>query len=352
MGGAERVMITLANRFEECGNETHLVLSEPKGELLEELVPTVRLVNLGSGRMIRTLFPLMRYLRIERPDSLLATLSFSNFVAILARKWAGAPTRVVIREASTPKQRYSQSHSLKNRLSLRLMSWLYPQADTVVAVSRGVADDLKNLGVPNPIVVYNPALTKQFARLREEPIDHPWFQRGEPPVILGVGRLEPVKDFATLLRAFALIIQQLPARLVILGEGGERASLEHLAQSLGIAEQVHMPGFVSNPFPYMRRAGVFVLSSRFEGLPNSLIQAMACKCPVVSTDCPSGPNEILSNGEYGHLVPVGDSLALAEAILEVLQGGGKPVPPEWLNQFEEEVIVERYLNLLSGNRFL
>jgi glycosyltransferase involved in cell wall biosynthesis len=162
-----------------------------------------------------------------------------------------------------------------------------------------------------------------------QPIDHPWFAEGAPPVILGVGKLKPQKDFATLLRAFATLRAGRAARLVILGEGEQRGELEALAQNLGIAADVALPGFVDNPFPYMARASLFVLSSRFEGLPGVLIQALACGCPAVSTDCPSGPAEILEGGRYGPLVPVGDAEGLARAMAETLAA---PLSPDILRE--------------------
>ncbi len=348
-GGAERVMVTLANSFATRGHAVQVVLSEAEGELLKELNPTIPVVDLGARRMLRALPRLARYLRMERPDALLATLSQPNLVAILARRWARVPTRVIVREASTPTQEYRRAVLLKDRLVPWFIATLYRDADAVIAVSKGVAHALAQLGVPSPQVIYNPVITPHLLSACEESLNHPWFQLGEPPVVLAVGRLGPEKDYPTLIKAFAQVVQMRPARLVILGEGEQRPALEALARTLGIADQVAMPGFVPNPFPYMRRASVYVLCSIYEGLPNALIQAMACGCPVVSTDCPSGPREILDGGRYGHLVPVGDSQALAEAILEVLSGVHKPVPSEWLQQFTEERVVEQYLHLLAGD---
>jgi len=223
----------------------------------------------------------------------------------------------------------------------------------VVAVSRGVQRDLlryTRVSAERVVLIYNPSYTNRLLELREQPVEHPWFALGEPPVVLGVGRFYPQKDFSTLIKAFALVRAQRPARLVILGEGPLRPQLEALAQQLGVADQVSMPGFVENPFAYMRRAAVFVLPSQYEGLPNVLIQAMACGCPVVSTNCPSGPEDILDNGKYGHLVPVGDVEAIANAILRVLDGDAPAVPEEWLLQFHEERVAQQYLKVLLGNK--
>jgi len=189
-------------------------------------------------------------------------------------------------------------------------------------------------------------ISDQLMRLMEKTINHPFYVTHTDPVILGVGRLEEQKDFASLINAFSLVHERIPARLVILGEGQDRHALQALIDSLGLQEWIDLPGFDINPFAFMKRSAVFVLSSKWEGLPNALIQALTCGCPVVSTDCLSGPAEILNDGEYGHLVPVGDAQALAEAILAVLQGSTRKPPQNWLNQFKPETIIPQYLTIL------
>ena len=351
VGGAERVLTTLANRFATRGHLIQMVLMKPQGELRRELCPEVRIVDLNTYRAIRTVLPLARYLRRERPDALLSTLSQPNLVAILARRLARVPTRLVVREASTPTREFGMAVKPKDRIVPALIARMYRQSDAIVAVSRGVQYDLMRLtGLPESRIpcIYNPVITERLLRLRDEPLQHPWFEAGAPPVVLAVGRLTPAKDYPTLLRAFAKARQRHPARLLILGEGELRADLWRLTQALGITDSVAMPGYEPNPFAYMRRARVFVLSSRYEGLPNALIQAMACGCPVVSTDCPSGPREILNGGRYGALVPVGDVDALADAIVRGLEEQLPTAPDEWLQQFEEGHIVGQYLRVLEG----
>ena len=200
---------------------------------------------------------------------------------------------------------------------------LYPKADFIVGVSQGVVDDLKKVlrfDSEKFRVIYNPTVDEELLKKAEEPLDHPWFHDdGEPPVILAAGRLHISKDFPTLPRAFALVRKEVPSRLVILGEGEKRKELEKLAQELGIREDLDLPGFVENPYKYTKHAAVFVLSSQWEGLPTVLVEAMACGCPVVSTDCPSGPREILKDGEYGVLVPPKDPEKLAQGIPRVLE---------------------------------
>ncbi len=349
-GGAERVLVTLANQFAACGHAVDFILAQRQGVYLKELSPQVNLVDLGARRMALALMPLTRYLRQQHPAGILSSLPYPNMVSILAARLARFEGSVVVREANTPSYRTREASLLKDRLLEPLIvRYGYRYADWVVAVSRGVLHDLQHrarLPAGRLALIYNPAYTRRVLELREQPVEHPWFAPDQPPVVLSVGRLDPQKDFETLLKAFAQVRSQRAVRLMVLGEGPLRPQLESLAQQLGIADSVSLPGFVENPFAYMRRAALFVLSSRFEGFPNVLVQALACGCPVVSTDCLSGPAEILDGGRYGHLVPVGDADALARAMLRVLDGDAPRAPEEWLMQFDEERVAQQYLKLL------
>jgi glycosyltransferase involved in cell wall biosynthesis len=233
-----------------------------------------------------------------------------------------------------------------------LARWFYPWADAVVTVSNAAGEDLVQITEISPEkvqTIYNPVVTDDLKEKAAEPVEHPWFQPEAPPVILGAGRLERQKDFETLIRAFRHVRTDRPARLIILGRGSLKEQLQGLAQSLGVGDDVLLPGFVNNPFTYMARSSVFVLSSRFEGLPGVLIQAMATGCPVVSTDCPSGPREILIDGELGPLVPVGDVEGLARGILETLDD---PPDSRFLKdeaeRFSDTAAVEAYTQVLTG----
>jgi glycosyltransferase involved in cell wall biosynthesis len=218
-------------------------------------------------------------------------------------------------------------------------------------VSGGAADDLartSGLSRDRVQVVYNPVITPAMLALAREAPDHPWYAHGQPPVILGVGRLTRQKDFATLVRAFALARQQRPARLIILGEGEDRAALEALIRELGVADDVALPGFRDNAMAYMAGSALFVLSSAWEGLPTVLIEALAAGARVVSTDCPSGPREILQGGRLGALVPVGDAAALAAAMGEALARPAAPPPADALAPFTRDAAVDRYLHLIES----
>jgi glycosyltransferase involved in cell wall biosynthesis len=239
---------------------------------------------------------------------------------------------------------------VSSRLAPLTARIFYPWADGIVTVSQGVARDLAQItGVPleRIQVIYNAVLTPELRESTKEPMNHPWFAPGEPPVVLGAGRLVEQKDFPTLIRAFAQVRRVRPARLIILGSGREQKRLEALVQELSIKEDVGWVGFVKNPFAYMAHSAVFVLSSAWEGLPTVLIEAMAAGASVVSTNCESGPAEILDNGKYGSLVAVGNSEAMAEAILNVLSSTSKSVDSCWLDQFTLETATQKYLDLLG-----
>jgi glycosyltransferase involved in cell wall biosynthesis len=237
-----------------------------------------------------------------------------------------------------------------------LARWLYPWADLIVAVSHGVAKDLAALGVRRPAtVIYNGLDLAEVARLAAADPMHPWLDPGAPPVILAAGRLAPQKDYPTLLRAFHLVRAQRPCRLVILGDGPLWPELRQMARelpSIGTyrpALDIAFAGHAHNPFAYMARASCFVLSSAWEGFGLVLAEALSCGCPVVSTDCRSGPREILDGGRYGRLAPVGDVEALAEAIEATLDAPpDRGVLKRRAAEFSAEAMVERYLQAIEG----
>jgi glycosyltransferase involved in cell wall biosynthesis len=356
-GGMERSMLRLAEAFLGRGLAVDLVVGQAKGELLDAVPADARIVELskrpvfrarGHGLaadprafslllrpksmmgmlkpLVRRLPSLVAYLRESRPDAILAAEPRYNVIAVWGRQLSGLDSRVVISERIQV-SRHAGFGGPWGEPSLHdLLRRAYLSADAIVAVSDGVADDLAaHAGIPRERIttVYNPVVGPDlFAKAQERP-DHPWFAPGAPPVILAAGRLDPQKDFSTLIRAFAQIRQRRPARLVILGAANptnlpHAEELRALPGALGIGVDVALPGFVDNPFAFMAQASVFVLSSLYEGLPGVLIQALACGCPVVSTDCPSGPAEVLDHGRFGPLVPVGDVAALARAIEQVL----------------------------------
>ncbi len=348
-GGAERTILNLAQGLAGCGVAVDLVLARAVGPFLPQVPPQVRLVDLQAGRMLSSLPALVGYLRRERPDALLSGIDYTNLIAILARRLAGRPRRLVVVEHNTLSRRVGDMPAAYRRLLPALMGRAYPCSDWVVAVSQGVADDLvRMIGLrPERIrVISNPVITPDVQQKAQAWLEHPWFQPGQPPVLIAVGRLTAQKDFPNLLQAFARLRQARPVRLMILGEGEARPALEAQAAALGLAGEISLPGFVDNPYPYMAHGAVYVLSSQWEGLPTVLIEALYCGLPIVATDCPSGPREILQAGRFGRLVPMGDAGALAAAIEDALDGRVAPAPTASWAPYTLEHTLDQYRQVL------
>lgn len=319
-GGAERVAVNLANEFVERGYAVDMVLLSATGELRAELRPDVNVVDLGVKRLRWALLPLVRYLRQSRPAALLALMWPITVIALWARSFALVPTRVLVAEHCTWSKSELLTHSLVGWLVRTTMHHSFPRANGIVAVSKGAADDLArfaNLDYNSITSIYNPVVgaSRTVEATERHSID--WW-KGARHKLLAVGTLKTIKDYNTLLNAFALLRKRMDARLLILGEGGCRAALEELARQLGVESSVLMPGFVNDPSLYYQCADLHVLSSISEGLSMVIIEALAAGTPVVSTDCPFGPREILRDGQFGRLVPVGDAIALADAMFETL----------------------------------
>lgn len=346
-GGAERVMLSLANGFAERKIPVVLIVVTAKGVLAKEVSDGVQLIDLQCGRTAQAIWPLVQYLRKLQPSMVLATQGHANVIAYLAHRLAGKPGRLVLREASTPSYNLKELSRSPFFFVLKyLMKIAYTSADVLVCPANAVAEDARRYfahPLPNIKIIYNPVINEELFQLSAVPIMHPWFNDGEPPVVLAVGRLNIAKDYPTLLKAFSFVRKQRKIRLIILGEGEERFSLEKLIQELNIKDDVAMLGFDSNPFKYMKRSDVFVLSSRWEGLPNVLIQALALGCPVISTDCPSGPAEILNNGEYGELVEVGNVEMLAEHINAFFDKHIKRKLDINMKRYEHEYVISKYI---------
>ena len=314
------------------GYEVDLLNIRRHGPHLEAIPDGVRVIDLGTSSTYPSLFPLIRYLRREHPAVLLADKDRVNRTALLARLLSGTKPRLVLSSGTTISIDLASRGAFERWLQKTSMGRLYPFADQVIVTSKGVADDMASYTglardhikvVPSPVVP-----DSAFERDYERP-DHPWFQPDQPPVILAVGELGMRKDFPTLIRAFAKVRSQRDCRLVILGKGKQKAKLEALAESLGVAADVALLGFKSNPYDYMAHASLFAFTSLWEGLGFVLIESLAMGTPVVSVDCPSGPREILQDGQYGPLVEMEDDEALSQVIINTLD---QPLPREILQQ--------------------
>lgn len=321
-GGVGRVVLNLAGFFAKRGYRVDLLAVRKEGEYLAQVPAGVNVIELGGGRVVFSVPRLVHYLRSQQPDVLVSSVTRANLAAVWARSVARVKTRIIVIEHTALSVDIPGSNRWRERLLPRLIRLSYPAADAVVAVSQGVADDLASLtGLHrNKIdVIYNPVVSKRLTEMARIEPKHPWFSGVGPPIILAAGRLTAQKDFPTLLRAFAQLRKETSARLMILGEGEARPSLEAQISDLALDDHVALPGFVENPFSHLSHVALFVLSSRWEGLPTVLIEAMACGTPVVATDCRSGPAEILKEGALGPLTPVGDAWALAQAMAAILR---------------------------------
>jgi glycosyltransferase involved in cell wall biosynthesis len=350
-GGVERMMVNLAGGLVDAGLSPDMLLLKADQRSVTTLPSGVRVIELGARHSLLSVPALARYLRSERPVALLAAKDRAIKAAVVARRLARVPTRVIGRLGTTVSAALEGRSGLKRQLWYGSMRLFYPHTDRIVAVSQGVADDIRRItGLPEQHVrvVPNPVWTPSLMTLAGEEPNHPWLTPPTIPVILGVGRLTRQKDFPTLMLAFARLRRERPCRLIILGEGQQRSRLLALARELGIEQHLSLPGFVINPYAYMARANLFVLSSLWEGSPNALTEALALGVPVVSTDCPSGPREILQGGRYGRLVDMEDIDTLAKAMAETLE---HPLPrgvlQEAVQPYALEASVRGYLEVMG-----
>lgn len=321
-GGAQRAMVRFASGLARRGYPVTVLSLIPGTAFDSELDPAITRVTLGSGRLAFAIPAIANYLRNHRPVTLFMTEPASNLVGVLAAGLARVGTRVVIREGLFPSVAKIESPHRSTRLAYRLAPWIYRHADGIIAIATDLAEDLaKTAHISREritTIAVNPVVTRQLLESAAQVPTHPWLTDGGSPVILGVGRFSRQKDYVTLIKAFGIVRTTRPCRLLLIGDGEERAMLEAAALATGHMEDIAMPGFMAEPFAAMKNCAVFVLSSRYEGLPNVLIEAVACGAPIISTDCPSGPTDVLEGGRWGKLVPVGNEIAMAQAIFNVL----------------------------------
>jgi len=335
VGGVERTLLNILTELANRDFRLTVLTSQLPDKFKSQLPENVEIQLIGSitatpfflkpfsaksRTSLNAMWGLAKFLKQEQPDAL---YSFQgSTVAVVARFLVKSKTQLFVRESNTPSQSFIHDGYIARKAKIRLKRTLYKKANTVISVSEGVADDLvQSVKIPRAKikVIYNPTFTPQLIEMAVEPLEHKWLNTtAKVPVIISVGRLSKQKDHLTLIDAFALVRKTQDARLIIVGEGPERMALERRANELEISADIDLVGEHSNPYKYLSRANLFVLSSIFEGLPNAVIEAVACGLPVVATDCPSGPREILLNGAAGTLVPVGNPERMAEAILAYL----------------------------------
>ncbi len=367
-GGAERAMLNLVTEFTKRGTPIDFVTIEAKGPYVNFLPKEVHLIELQpqlfkhlsllQSRFLQLLkhiaivASLVKHIKKSNIHILLTTLRVSNIISLIIKKYFIKEIMLIVRIENTLSIESSKSKSWKTRFVTKILKSLLPIANAIIVNSKGSSDDIK-LHIPTVShlvhIIYNPIVSSNIKTQAVRPIHHPWIGDTGFNLILSVGRLEPQKDLATLLKAFAELIKLQSSRLIILGQGPEEHNLKKISNNLGIKSFVDFVGFQLNPFSWMAKADVFVLSSLFEGLPNALIEAMACGTPVVSTNCHSGPREILKGGKLGKLVPVGDYKELASAVMETLK---KPIASTLLmkraQDFSIDLSTDKYTNIIKS----
>ena len=357
-GGAEKHMLRIANHLDRDKFRVSLALVRPSGEFEPAIAADVQKHYLSQStkgsstiRMLRSIRPLRRLIQRERPDVVFSVIDLANIASVLAVRGMPLPPKVILGVQTPPSIAYGHSWHPVSRLIMRLIPKLYTRADRIVALSKGVAADLISIssGLRNRVtVIYNAGVEADLLKRSREKL-----AGGELPemrLVVSCGRLKELKGFAYLIDAMAEVCKTVPASLWIIGEGEERAALEKRIQRRGLQDRVRLLGFQDNPFKYMAAADVFVLSSLFEGFGNVIVEAMACGVPVVATDCPYGPGEIISDGKNGILARPADASALATAILRVLNDDGlrkrlSIAGKERANDFNAHTIAAEYGNL-------
>lgn len=348
-GGAEKSVVRLAVALSSRGLPIDLVLASALGPVRQDVPSSIRVIDLGRDRVRAAIPGLIRYLQVERPAVLFSAMYHANLVAIIAHALAHSRARLVISERGSFAALQRSQRNLKERTLRGAMRIMYRRADAITTVSKALKNELVELlGLPPNRIhpIYSPVISDSMLALADQDPEHPWLGQ-ETPVIVAAGRLAPEKDYPTLLRAVAEVALQRPVRLIILGDGPLKESLIELVKVLGIGHCVDLVGRQSNPWSYMKRASVFVLSSISEGMPTALVEAMALGTRVVSTDCPTGPREIL--GEQSRaLIPIGDPQSLAAAIIAAIDDPNPAAQPS-LEPFFECVATIAYQKLLLGN---
>jgi len=349
--GVDRVVRNLAPAIARAGIHVDVLRVRNHGPVLEPEPPRLRVVDLPAAHAYSALPALVRYLRSTRPDALLSDKDRVNRVALVGARLARISLRTVVRTGTTMSCDLPNRGRVDRWITRASMRYLYRLASAIIVPSEAAADDLAaTIGIDRARVtaVPSPVITPTLAAQAAAPLRRELMPSGHGPLIVGVGELSGRKDYATLVRAFARLEPSRDARLLILGEGRRREQLESLARELGVAERVRLPGFVSNPYPVMAAADVFAHASRFEGSPVAVMEAVGLGLPVVCTDCPSGPREILAGGRYGRLVPVGDDAAMADAIAAQLDA---PPDPTVIREAAERYTVtasrDAYLRVLG-----
>lgn len=351
-GGSERAMINFSNGLIERGATVDVLVGRTEGPFRFLLSDKANVIELGGG-MLKSIRKIRSHIDASKETIVFASQLHVNIAAMLSVAFKGSQHKVVLREATTPSKQLERATTLGKKALIRLSRILFKKADHIIAVSDVSKEDaieFYDLDPKRITTVFAPFITEDFLKQADQMVHHPWFDEGFR-VVTSMGRVMPVKDFGTLIKAFGLARKVEDSRLMIIGNTDRDVAyfseLQTLVQELRLEDYVEFVGFQSNPFPYLSHTHVYVLSSLFEGLPGSLVQALGLGCQIVSTDCKSGPSEILKGGSLGRLVPVGDHVAMSSSIIDALRSerwNGKTL--EKVEEFTEKSSIEKLLSIL------
>ncbi|MGE5417230.1 MAG: glycosyltransferase [Acidobacteriota bacterium] len=357
-GGVERVMIDLANGIKDYDYEVDLVLSSAEGPFLNQVPAGINIVDLKCKRVLFSLPKLIKYLRLRQPSIVLTAKDHVNILAIISTMFSQRTKSIIAIHdmANCMYYLFNPETDLRTRTKEKVIQYmakiLYPKTAAIIAVSQAAAEELSSFYDIDPRrinVVYNPLDFERISFLSQQDVDHPWFREGQPPVILAIGRLEQEKDFATLIRAFAVVGKQIQARLIIMGVGSQQAGLQNLIESLNLQNEAVLWGYEENPYKYIKAAGVVVLSSKYETLPTVLIETLYLQTGFVATKSYGGIHEIIGEPNYPYIVPIGDHIRLAQALIDYLNNRPMPLQIDF-EKYKKHHAVAKYLAVFKNSK--
>jgi glycosyltransferase involved in cell wall biosynthesis len=349
ISGVPLAQIRLAKSFQRRGYDVEFVTGYvPEGLVLLE-IPGINVINFDIPRTYKLLFPIISYLRRAKPDVIFSAEDHLNAVVTIAVILLGSKARLSMSSRVTPYDTYSNRVLSKRWVLKQINRMVWYRSDALVCVSKDMVKQYEAIfGRTKFQCIYNVVCDSELDSKMSEAVNDPWFDKNSSPLIIAAGRLAPEKGYPDLIKAMKILIKTTDARLAILGDGPLRPVLEALIEQEKLTDIVKLMGFQKNPYKYYSKARVSVLSSYVEGLPNVLVEAMACGCTPVSTDCPTGPREVLNGGEYGFLVPAHNPEAMAHAIKLAFE---QPTSPELLKKaifpFTEDQVVKQHQNILG-----
>lgn len=353
-GGAQAVIITLANQFAERGYDVKLLVGTSNGPLKASISDKVKLIDFECRRLVTTIPKLVSYLKTHKPTSIISTQIHSNLTLILAVKLAGVNTKTILRECTTPSQAFKLSNNKKERFIYRVAQYFLKYGDKFIAVSKGVKEDMTmfyQIAASKIEMIYNPIIDKKMYEKAEEQVVHPWIDE-DVKILSTLSRIAPSKDIESIINSFASVRKNKNIRLIIIGGFSEEDAyykkLVQLIKDLNLQDDIYFTGFQINPFKWLKISDLFVFSSLLEGLPGSLVQALALNCKIVSSDCKSGPKEILLDGKFGSIFPVKNNEALTDAIIYELNNNPTKDQAKdiHLQQFMKNKVTDQYLQVI------